>query len=110
MGAGTTTVKSPESVRKSLYHEGFGSSYESEKLSRDKILRPDSYDASAKHEDVSHRDDVDDSSRSHRAASIPVIVAIVLSLFFSALMKRRILATCYDLLLKTNHGCILNAS
>ena len=55
-----------------MRHEIFGSSDESENSSRvSNRSRTHSYDASEKHEDFSHRDDTDDSSRSHRSRSNP---------------------------------------
>ena len=57
-------------VSKRFHHEIFDSFEESEHLSRgSNRSRSHSYDASAQHEDVSHPDDVDDSSRSHRSRS-----------------------------------------
>ena len=43
------------------------------------------------------------------AVAIPVIAAIVVPELMSALRKRRRIETSYDLLLKTNHGCLLYA-
>ena len=68
MGAGTTTAV-PRGSR-DLRREMFGSSDESEHSSRgSNRSRSHSYDASAKHEDVSRHDDVDESSRGHRSRS-----------------------------------------
>ena len=39
---------------------------------------------------------------------ISVIAAIVVTIFMSALRKRSRIVTSYNLLLKSNHGCLLN--
>ena len=53
---------------KTLRHEMFGSSDEAEYSSRvSKRLSSHSYDAKSKHDDVTHHDDADDTSRSHRS-------------------------------------------
>ena len=107
VGAETTTAKSP-AVKKRCTMK-FGSSDESKYSSRESShSRSHLYDASAKHEDVLHRDDADDSSRVIVAVAIPLIAAILIHLFMSALRKKIRIVTCYDLLLKTNHGCHLN--
>ena len=43
------------------------------------------------------------------AVAIPAIAAIVVPVLMSALRKRRRIETRYDLLLKTNHGCLIYA-
>ena len=67
--AGTETTNDIPRGNLELRREMFGSSDESELSSRgSNRSRYHSYDASAKHEDISHRD-ADDSSRSHRSRS-----------------------------------------
>ena len=64
VGAETTTAKSP-AVKKRCTMK-FGSSDESKYSSRESShSRSHLYDASAKHEDVLHRDDADEPSRIH---------------------------------------------
>ena len=72
VGAETTTAAPRDSLDKTMRHEMFGSSDESEDPSRgSNRSRSHSYDVSAKQEDISRHDDINDSSRSHRSRSNP---------------------------------------
>ena len=72
MGVQTTTATPHGSLDTTLRHDLFGlfdeSDYSPRGSSRSHLH---SYDASVKHDDIIHRDDVDDSSRSHRSRSNP---------------------------------------
>ena len=72
VAAGTTTAKPLGSLDRALHYEMFGSSDESEDSSLgSNRSHLHSCDAGGKHDDIHHRDEVDDSPRSHCSRSNP---------------------------------------